>query len=181
MDVILSKSSKLGSAGSIVKVAAGYAFNFLIPRGIASAATSAAISDFESKKDLAIQKEKEQQNKANTFIQSTPNSSVFIYKNSINADGKLYGSISDSEIIESINIAFAKKLSTIESGFVVSKHDLIMEKRVASYGVYEAKIRLAHDSMWHVSVIVSKDNDSAIKLLGLANAVPVPVAEKAQV
>ncbi|MEE9543463.1 MAG: 50S ribosomal protein L9, partial [Thermodesulfobacteriota bacterium] len=57
MKIILKEDfSTLGHIGEIVKVADGYARNFLIPKGFAVRATDGNLKQFESMKEAILKK-----------------------------------------------------------------------------------------------------------------------------
>src|SRR5882672_679597 len=65
MEIILREDiEKLGSRGDVVKVAAGYARNFLLPRRLAVAATDSNKKIVEQERQSHLRKEAKQQTEA---------------------------------------------------------------------------------------------------------------------
>jgi large subunit ribosomal protein L9 len=75
MKVILRKDhDKLGQVGSVVDVKEGYARNFLIPKGLAYAATGGSVRALEEEKKQAERRRPRNRSRPNT---SPPNSKKF--------------------------------------------------------------------------------------------------------
>lgn len=101
MKVVLKEAvHKLGKAGDVKEVRMGYGFNFLLPRGLAVIATSANI-----KSVLARVKRTERIRTAAAAqlaqnVVKLEGISVTLRKRA--QEGKLYGSVSATEIVETI-------------------------------------------------------------------------------
>ncbi|MFZ2739063.1 MAG: 50S ribosomal protein L9 [Burkholderiaceae bacterium] len=102
--ILLDKVVNLGNLGDVVKVKDGFARNFLIPSGRARRATESAKREFEVKRaeleKLAAAKLAESQAQgeklAGTSVKLTQKAGV---------DGRLFGSVSNSDIAEELNKA----------------------------------------------------------------------------
>lgn len=96
--VLLSNVKDLGFTGDIVNVAIGYAQNFLIPRGLAEFATVTAIADAEKKKADRIKKHDEIVAKSEEILKSL-DSCVLTFARKVSSKGKLFGGISETEVV----------------------------------------------------------------------------------
>jgi large subunit ribosomal protein L9 len=103
MSVILTKDvDQLGRAGEIVKVRPGYGRNYLLPRGLALAATRSNLAQLEHHR-RQIEKEQEVLRAAHQQIaQSLVNASVSIARKS-GQDDKLFGSVTARDIVEALS------------------------------------------------------------------------------
>ncbi len=98
--ILLQDNKKLGKKGDVVNVSDGFAFNNLIPQGIAKLATSKSIAELDRKK-AAQEKEMAQQ------IEQIKKNAKKIDKKKITIvskakDNKLFGSVTDKDIAQAI-------------------------------------------------------------------------------
>ena len=95
--VLQSNVDKVGESGELVKVRPGFARNFLIPRGLAVPATTAAVNRITHEKAVAIAKadktKKEMQGVAEKI-----NALKLTLARSVGEDDKLFGSVTAKEI-----------------------------------------------------------------------------------
>jgi len=100
--ILLEKIAKLGDIGESVAVRAGYARNFLFPRGKAVPATKRNIEEFEQRRTelLAAHNEKiaHAQGRAAKLAELT----VAIEVNASD-EGRLFGSVTAREVAEAVN------------------------------------------------------------------------------
>ncbi|MDB4040781.1 50S ribosomal protein L9 [Methylophilaceae bacterium] len=102
--ILLEKIINLGELGEIVNVKDGYGRNFLIPQGKAKRATEINKAEFEVKR-IEIEKQqaallKSAEKRAKAF-----DGFVLEVKQKSGMDGKLFGSVTNIDITESINNA----------------------------------------------------------------------------
>ena len=102
MDVVLrNKVDGLGQRGDIVTVAEGYARNFLFPKGHAMKASAGAIE--QATKMRASRDQKDQSaREAATSIASALVPKVSTVSGKASAEGKLFGSITATDVVEAI-------------------------------------------------------------------------------
>nr|YP_010850510.1 ribosomal protein L9 [Lophurella caespitosa]WGH13210.1 ribosomal protein L9 [Lophurella caespitosa] len=104
VDVIIIKNNlTTGKKGSVINVARGYAFNYLIPNEIAEIATNKKIKHIQMFENIAI----EQKETSNTKIQLLKNNiervgSISIYKKK-GENNLIFGSITEKDITKWIN------------------------------------------------------------------------------
>lgn len=98
MQVILMEDIKsLGKEGQVVRVADGYARNFLLLRGKALEATPTNIAAWEKKKDrLRANLEREKAEAAE--LARKIESAVYVIKHKAGKNDKLYGSVTASDV-----------------------------------------------------------------------------------
>ena len=149
MDIILlEKVLKLGNIGDTVKVKAGYARNYLIPKKIAIRATKENIKIFETKKaDLEkanLAKMKEAQN-----LKKMLPKSITLFREA-SEQGALFGSVTVRDIAKEIEIS--KKVS-------VSAKDIILKENIKTLGEYSAEVNLHAEVRETIDVLVKTIDD----------------------
>jgi len=122
----------LGEEGTVVRVADGYARNFLLPRRLAELVTPAA-----QRRLVKLQQEREEANKAlaaEAAAMAERLAGVSVTLAVKTSDGEhLYGSIGASEIVEALQA----------QGFTIDKQAVGIPDPIKELGVYEVKIILA--------------------------------------
>lgn len=139
MKVFLLKNvEKIGIAGEIVKVADGFAQNFIFPRKLGVQVTAANEESFKNK-IRSIENRKEAISTATSMLAEKIKGLKLTIKRKVHADaqgkssGKLYGSINAIEIVELL----------AEHGVNISKNQVIFDKTVKETGSYEITIKLS--------------------------------------
>ncbi|HEU4451644.1 MAG TPA: 50S ribosomal protein L9 [Longimicrobium sp.] len=132
MQVILrERLENLGDAGEIVDVKAGYARNYLIPKGLAYEATAANKRKLEAEGNRRAAKEAETLSEAQTQARSIEGVSL-TFKARAGQEGKMFGSITSADI--------AEKLA--EQGITIDRRQIELEEPIKTLGVTSVAIRL---------------------------------------
>jgi large subunit ribosomal protein L9 len=100
--ILLEKVVNLGNLGDIVKVKDGYARNFLIPGKKARRATKDAIAEFEVRR-AELEKVAAEKLAAATAQGEKLNGSTVQISQKAGVDGRLFGSVTNSDIAEELN------------------------------------------------------------------------------
>lgn len=133
MKVILQKSvDKLGHPGDIVEVADGYARNYLMPRGLAVKATRGGVKHVDSLKrahSVRVDQAKAEAEQVASRLASTP----IKVKAHAGEEGKLFGSVTASDIAEAIDK---------QAGVRVDRHDVHLDEPIRSIGSHEVRVHL---------------------------------------
>jgi large subunit ribosomal protein L9 len=147
MKVILKEDiSKKGLAGDVIKVADGYARNYLLPRGIAIIATPYNLSKVENIRKNAELARLELENKYKAMAaQLTGVSLAFIRK--ADDSGKLFGSVSENDISE----ALAEKEIEIHKSFIK------MDAHLKNIGEFDVQVAFPGDINSSLKVVVEKE------------------------
>lgn len=135
MEVILLKTiENVGFQGDLLKVADGYARNFLFPRTLAVPASAGA------KKNLATQQEQQKQQaqkryEADVQIANKLKAiSPLVVEASVGDDGKLFGTITPKEVA---------RLLEEKSGVTIDRKNLTIGKALNRVGAYDLEYRLS--------------------------------------
>ncbi len=132
MEVILLEDiGGLGKRGSAVKVADGYARNFLIPRKKAIEAVGNARAVFKDRERARVAHEQKQRQAAETLRDHL---SAVSLQFSVEAgeEDQLYGSVSAHEIQDALNA----------KGYLVERKSVRLPEPIKSLGVFEVPIHL---------------------------------------
>jgi large subunit ribosomal protein L9 len=109
MNVILTKDvAELGGKGDIVDVADGYARNYLLPKKLATKATSGAIKQAARVRRQRIEMAAKLKGEAEELARSLVGSRIVVAARS-GDEGKLFGSVGSHDVAEAV-----KKFSGIE-------------------------------------------------------------------
>ncbi len=147
MKVIFTEDVKgKGKKGEMKDVADGYARNFLIPKGLATEATTDTINTMKLKKkanDARIEEEKAQ---ARAAAEKLKGAQVVI-KAKAGESGKLFGSVTSQEISDALKEQF---------GIEIEKNRIVQGDPIKSYGSYTIKAKLGYEISGDINLIVTE-------------------------
>lgn len=147
MEVILREHvDNLGKRGEIVKVADGYARNYLLPRKLALPATAGNRKHVE--RERKIMETREAEEKAAAEAISTRLSTVDIsIARRVGDTEQLYGSVTAADIVE-----FLKA-----KGFEVDRRKLILPEPLKALGEFDVPLKLHREVTVPLKVKVVKE------------------------
>jgi large subunit ribosomal protein L9 len=147
MDVILRQAvEKLGQPGDVVKVSDGFARNYLLPRGIAYAATAGNLKRIAQEKERLEAAENERRGGAQSIATRLENVSL-TFSARVGEEGKLFGSVTSGDITEQLHA----------QGFaMIEKRQIDLHEPIKSLGVYRVPVRLHADVKPEIKVWVIK-------------------------
>jgi large subunit ribosomal protein L9 len=133
MQIILKENiEKLGAKDEIVAVKAGYARNYLIPRGYAVPATDSALKMHAENLKQRAHKETKILAEAQATAEKIASVSIKLITKASDT-GKIFGSINTIQLSE----ALAKE------GFAIDRKSIsISEEHIKNLGTYEARVKL---------------------------------------
>ena len=145
MKVILQENiDNLGQIGDIVKVAPGYARNFLLPKGFAVLATEKnakaldhAKRQLAYKKDKALTAAKAQADKLSACVVTLAHQA--------GEEGKLFGAVTNIEIAAYLN----------EQGFVVDRKKVVLTDPIKQTGEFDVVVKIHPEISATIKVIVN--------------------------
>lgn len=148
--VILQRDvAKLGKGGEVVKVASGYARNYLLPEGFALAASEGNVARFEHQKKVAGEKAAKLRSDATTLANRLGALELTIAR-TVGGEGKLYGSVTHKDIEAALKA----------QGFEIDRKKLSVDS-IRSTGSYAVTARLAPEVTATFKVNVVADAKSA--------------------
>ncbi|HUF23010.1 MAG TPA: 50S ribosomal protein L9 [Vicinamibacterales bacterium] len=144
MEVILKEYVEhLGKRGDVVKVAAGYARNFLLPRKLALAVTEANKRQIERERASAEAREAEETAAARAQADKLEQAEVVIARRAGEGDA-LYGSVTSADIAESL----------AAQGFEIDKRRIQLADPIRSISETTVPVRLHREVTANVKVKV---------------------------
>ena len=99
--ILLERVQRLGGLGDRVSVKAGFARNFLIPKGIAVAATSRNVADFESRREELERREAEALAAAGKQAAALEGVEITVLRKA-GESGRLFGSVGSADIAQAL-------------------------------------------------------------------------------
>lgn len=139
MEVILIENvPSVGFLGDVVEVKPGYFRNYLFPKKLAVPANRSRLAEFEHQKKLLEVKKSEKKAEA-TDLQGRLEKVTFTVTRPANAQGKLFGAITATEIFEGL----------ASQGFDIDKRLIKFENPIKEVGDFKVEIRLHQEvSAW---------------------------------
>ena len=102
MKVVLRKDvPTLGKAGELKEVADGYGANYLIPRGLASAASKTAVKNVEAQQAANARRQSRLREEHHELVERIEKTPVTV-KAKTGEQGRLYGSVTSADIAEAL-------------------------------------------------------------------------------
>jgi large subunit ribosomal protein L9 len=148
MDVILREDiEKVGSRGEIVKVAPGFARNFLLPKRLAVPATDANRKIVEQERQAHLRKEAKVKGEAEDLSKLLTGVSVTIAQKAGEQD-QLFGSVTAKDVAD----ALAAKNYTID------RRKIQLDEPIKQLGEYKVPIKLHKDVTAEVTVTVVRED-----------------------
>lgn len=148
MEVILRDHvENLGKRGEIVKVADGYARNFLLPRKLALPATDANRKWVERERKIAEARDLEERGAADA-IASRLNALELTISRKTGENDQLYGSVTNADIAE---LLAAK-------GFEIDRRKILLPDPIKTLGENTIPVKLHRDVTAQVRVTVAKED-----------------------
>jgi large subunit ribosomal protein L9 len=121
----------LGARGEIVRVRAGYARNYLLPRNLAVEATAGNVKGIEQERAALLKKEAKERATAEAQSQKI-GTLVLEFKRKAGEQGALYGSVTSMDLAEALQ----------ERGYEIDRHRIHLREPLKRLGEYTVPVRL---------------------------------------
>lgn len=149
MDVILREDvEKLGTRGQLVKVAPGYARNFLLPKRLAVAATESNKKIVEQERQAHLRKEAKVEAEA-ADLGKLMAAVVVTIKQKAGENGQLFGSVTSKDIAESLET----------QGYTIERRKIVLDEPIKSLGEFKVPLRLHREVTVEIAVNVVKEEE----------------------
>src|SRR5438105_9421318 len=122
---------KLGARGEIVRVKAGYARNYLLPRKLAVEATANNVRQIEGEKAALAKREAKDRSGAELQAGQLRNLTLK-FERKVGEAGILYGSVTSMDIAHELK----------EQGYEIDRRQIILREPIKRFGNYSVPIRL---------------------------------------
>lgn len=147
--VFLDDVDGVARAGEIKNVADGYARNFLLPRKLAAAASTASMQQAEKRaKQLAVEQEK--LDAAAQQLAGSMGGSPIVITVKAGDEGRLFGSVTASDIAEAVNE---------RAGTQLGHRQVALSRPIREVGSYEIEVSLTRNVKTQVAVEVKNENE----------------------
>ena len=149
MDVILREDvEKLGTRGQLVKVASGYARNFLLPKRLAVAATESNKKIVEQERQAHLRREAKVVGEAADLAKLMAAVVVTISQKA-GENGQLFGSVTSKDIADALEA----------QGYTIERRKIALEEPIKSLGEFKVPLRLHRDVTGEIAVNVVKEEE----------------------
>jgi large subunit ribosomal protein L9 len=147
MEVILREDlEKVGSRGSVVKVADGYARNYLLPKRLAVPATDANKKIVEQERQAHLRREVKAKSDAESLAQLMANVTV-TFRHRVGENNQLFGSVTAKDIADALE---AQK-------FHIERRRVHLDEPIRTIGEHQVTLRLHRDVETPIRVIVEAE------------------------
>ena len=145
--LLLSDVDHLGTAGDVVKVAAGYARNYLLPKDLAAPVSKQALRRLEKLRKEREEISRIQLAEAKEKASKLDNASVTLRAKTVDGT-RLYGSIQAADIVEAL-----------ETGLkvTVDKSQIVLSDPLKETGTFDVAVKLHPDLTCTVKVWVVEE------------------------
>jgi large subunit ribosomal protein L9 len=121
----------LGARGEIVRVRAGYARNYLLPRNLAVEATAGNVKGIEQERAALLKKEAKE--RATAEAQSEQMKTLVLeFRRKAGEQGALYGSVTSMDVAEALQ----------ERGYEIDRHRIHLREPLKRLGEFTVPVRL---------------------------------------
>lgn len=145
VQVILSEEvTNLGRPGDVVKVRAGYARNYLLPRKLAVEANPKNLRAFEHTKNVAMLKREALRQKA-AGLKARLEALTLTIAARAGEEGRLFGSVTNIDIERALR----------EQGFDLERRRIALEEPIKQLGEFTVAVKLESEVEAHLKVNVS--------------------------
>ena len=121
----------LGARGEIVRVKAGYARNYLLPRRLAVEATASNVKQIEGERAALAKREAKERSTAELQADQLKKLTLK-FERKVGEAGVLYGSVTSMDIAHSLE----------EQGYHVDRRKIVLREPLKRFGNYSVPVRL---------------------------------------
>ncbi|HUN57467.1 MAG TPA: 50S ribosomal protein L9 [Candidatus Binataceae bacterium] len=147
VQIILSEEvANLGRPGDVVKVRAGYARNYLLPRNLAVEANPKNLRAFEHQKRIALLKREAQQAKAASLKERIEALAITIGARA-GEEGRLFGSVTNIDIERALR----------EKGVEVERRRIILAEPIKQLGEFTVPVKLGAEVDAQLKITVAAE------------------------
>ena len=146
-ELVLTKDVPgLGIEGDFVKVAEGYARNFLLPKKLAVLTSAMSSRQVEAHHDARAERLRSERERAQVLVINLESTSITIPVKAGDG-GKLFGSVQSSDISNALKA----------QGFEIDRHLIKLKKSIRELGLFEVVIKLHPEFQATVKVWVVEE------------------------
>lgn len=169
MEVLLREDiENLGDRGQIVRVRLGYGRNYLLPHGLAVAASASNVRQIENEKRVLSKRETRERASAEGSVKDFEGKQ-YTFERKVGDEGKLFGSVTTLDLFHAIEA----------DGLKVERQRIRLKDPIKSLGEFDVPIRLHRDVVVAIKVIVTPEGGAPAPAAAAAapEAAPAPAPE----
>lgn len=148
--ILLERVEKLGQMGDVVKVRAGFARNFLLPRKKALRATEENKKRFEEQRAQIEATNLKRKQEAEKIAKKVDGLKIVVIRQA-SETGLLFGSVANRDIAEGVTAA----------GYTIDRRQVILDKPIKTLGLHKVRVALHPEVLVSVTANVAKSEDEA--------------------
>lgn len=134
--ILIENIPGLGAEADVVRVKAGYARNFLVPRSKAYEVTPTAMKKLNMLRAKRAEREARELNEAQDLSRKL-NKLKLVFVLETGGTGKAFGSVTAKDI--------AEKVKTELHGIEIERHRIVLDRAIKETGAHEVPVKLHHD------------------------------------
>jgi large subunit ribosomal protein L9 len=147
MEIILREDvEKLGSRGSVVKVADGYARNFLLPKRLAVPATNSNKKIVEQEREAHLRREAKEKTDAGDLGKLMANVKL-TFRQKVGENNQLFGSVTAKDISDALEA----------QRFHIDRRKVQLDEPIRTLGDHKVTLRLHRDVTTEIDVVVEPE------------------------
>lgn len=147
MEIILREDvEKVGSRGATVKVADGYARNFLLPKRLAVPATEANKKIVEQEKEAHLRREAKVKSESEDLAKLMHGVTVTFHQR-VGENNQLFGSVTAKDIADALE---AQK-------YHIERRKIQLDEPIRTLGEHKVALRLHRDVTAEITVVVEPE------------------------
>jgi len=133
----------LGARGEIVRVKAGYARNYLLPRQLAVEATASNVKQIEGERAALAKREAKERSTADLQADQLRNLTLK-FERKVGEAGVLYGSVTSMDLAHALQ----------EQGYEIDRRKIVLREPIKRFGNYTVPVRLHREVTIEIPVSV---------------------------
>jgi large subunit ribosomal protein L9 len=159
----------LGARGEIVRVKAGYARNYLLPRKLAVEATASNVKQIEGERAALAKREAKERSTAE--LQANQLKSLDLkFERKVGEAGVLYGSVTSMDIAHELE----------KQGYEVDRRKIVLREPIKRFGSYAVPLRLHRDVTVELPVSVLGEGGVEVNVEALEADAAASVPEQTE-
>ncbi len=142
--ILLSDVKSLGTTGTVLEVADGYARNFLLPRGLAAEASKGSLALLEQQRKAKARRDAEAVASAEALGKQLEGLLLSVPAKA-GGNGRLFGAVTNGDVAAAI---------VRELGIEIDRHKIEVPDNIKSLGSYPVEIKLGKNILAKTTVKV---------------------------
>ena len=140
----------LGGRGEVVKVKAGYARNFLLPKGIATLATKGNVNQIEKEREALLKRAATEKSTAEAQAGQMQNIAL-AFERKAGEGGTLFGSVTSMDIADALKA----------KGYEIDRRKINLKDTIKETGDYTVAVKLHREVSIDIPVSVRAEGGEA--------------------